>query len=142
MRCDPEWPPDRAGASPAPAAGRPAPALLGWLLAEPALEPGDPAAGVQNLLLAGVERVAIRADVGVNLAVPCRAPGGEAVPARTGHLRHHVLRVDVGLHVVLLVPRSPGRPRSRAVGVNRYRTRSAHQCATSTTPHGAGRFPA
>src|SRR5215469_8580819 len=40
--------------------------LARWLLAEAALEPGDPAAGVQDLLLARVERVAVRADIGVD----------------------------------------------------------------------------
>src|SRR5260370_35744376 len=56
--------------------------VLAWLLAvrrflaKPALEPGDAAAGVQDLLLARVERVAARADVGVDDAVLGGAAGG------------------------------------------------------------------
>src|SRR5215470_13436415 len=69
-------------------------------LAEPALEPGDSAAGVEDLLLAGIERVAVGADVGVNLAGLRRAPGGKGVPAGTGHLRHHVIGMNVALHVI------------------------------------------
>src|SRR5690242_7782383 len=94
--------------------------LLFALLAEPALEPGDAAAGVENLLLAGVERVAIRADVGVYHAVLRRAAGAKGVPARAGHLRHHVVRVYLRLHVLSWFWRSPGRQAFR--GVNRYRT--------------------
>jgi hypothetical protein len=45
--------------------------LAGCLLAELPLEAGNPAAGVEDLLLAGVERVAVRADLGVD--VPLRA---------------------------------------------------------------------
>src|SRR5262249_22642310 len=51
------------------------------LLAELPLEPGDPATGVQDLLLAGVERVAVGADVGVDDAGACGRPRGEGVPA-------------------------------------------------------------
>src|ERR1700684_1232051 len=93
------------------------------LLAEPALEPGHAAAGVEDLLLAGVERVAARADVGVDDAVLRRAARSEGLPAGAGHLSHHVLRVDTRLHFVLLpraVAGSPGRGCRR--GVNRYRT--------------------
>ena len=50
-------------------------------LAEPLLEPGDAAAGVEDLLLAGVERVALRADLGVDDAVGRGAAGGERVAA-------------------------------------------------------------
>src|SRR5580698_6557514 len=75
-------------------------ALLGLatLLAEAALEPGDPATGVQDLLLAGVERVAVGADVGVDLAVRGRASGGKGAAAGASDLGHHVLRVGIGLH--------------------------------------------
>src|SRR6266567_4519013 len=78
--------------------------LLRGPLAEPALEPRDPAARVQDLLLAGVERVAARADIGADLAVPRGAPGRKCGPAGTGHLGHHVLRVDVGLHIISWFP--------------------------------------
>src|SRR5215469_1520753 len=68
------------------------------LLAEPALEPGHAAAGVENLLLAGVEGVTLRADVGVDDTVPRGAARLERVPAATHHGRVDVLRVDTGLH--------------------------------------------
>src|SRR6202041_1078579 len=76
--------------------------LLGGLLArglaEALLEPRDATAGVQDLLLARVERVAVRADVGVDRAAGSGAPGGERVPAATGHGGDVVLGVDVSLH--------------------------------------------
>src|SRR5215218_3578284 len=62
------------------------------------LEAGDAAAGVEDLLLARVERVAVGAHVGVDDAVRRGAAGGEGVPAGAGHLGHPVLRVDVLLH--------------------------------------------
>jgi hypothetical protein len=67
-------------------------------LAVPLLEPGDAAAGVEDLLLAGVERVALRAHVGVDHAVRRGAAGLERVPAGAGHRRLDVVRVDSGLH--------------------------------------------
>src|SRR6266513_211376 len=70
----------------------------GRLLAEPALEAGHPAAGVEDLLLAGVEGVAIRADIGVDVAVACCRPRGEGVPAGAGHLGLHVVGMNVRLH--------------------------------------------
>src|SRR6201990_1515231 len=69
------------------------------VLAEPLLEPRDAAAGVQDLLLAGVERVAVRADVGVDRAVGRGAPRGERVPAAARHGGGMVLGVNVSLHV-------------------------------------------
>src|SRR5215467_15373110 len=77
------------------------------LLAEAPLEPCDPAAGVEDLLLAGVERVAVGADVRVDNAVRGGAPGGKRVPAGTGHRGDHVVRVDGRLHVK--TPGSGGR---------------------------------
>src|SRR6476660_8897347 len=62
------------------------------------LEAGDAAAGVEDLLLAGVERVALRAHVGVDDAVLRGAPRRERGPTGAGHLGHVVLRVDVLLH--------------------------------------------
>src|SRR6188474_1320249 len=63
---------------------------------EPALEALNPAAAVEQLLLARVERVAVRADLDVQLGL--RRPGLERVPAGAGHRRDHVVRMDVGLH--------------------------------------------
>ena len=50
-------------------------------LAVPGLEAGDAAAGVEDLLLAGVERVAGRADLDVDGAAVLGAAGGELVAA-------------------------------------------------------------
>ena len=47
----------------------------GLLLGVAGLEPGDAAAGVEDLLLAGVERVALRAHVGVDDAATSRCCG-------------------------------------------------------------------
>src|SRR4051812_31873588 len=62
----------------------------------PALEALDPAARVHELLLARVERVAVGADLDVQLGL-----GGarlERVPAGAGHVREHVLGMDTGFH--------------------------------------------
>src|SRR6201996_5780567 len=88
-------------------------AVTRGLLAEAALEPGDAATGVQNLLLAGVERVASRADVGVDLAVGGGAPGHEGVPAAAGHRGGTIVRVNLRLHVYSCLVRSPGRQVTR-----------------------------
>src|SRR3954471_14800320 len=72
-------------------------ALLGRL-GVAGLEAGDAAAGVEDLLLAGVERVAVRADVGVDGAGRRGAAGGERRATGAGHLGLDVLRVDVLLH--------------------------------------------
>src|ERR1700683_5587115 len=72
--------------------------LLARGLAEALLEPRDATAGVQDLLLARVERVAVRADLGVDRTAGRGAPGGKRVPAATGHRSDVVLRVDVSLH--------------------------------------------
>src|ERR671931_1121807 len=63
---------------------------------EPALEPLDTSAGIDELLLARVERVAVRADLDVELGP--RRPGLERVPAGTRHGCDYVLRVDLRLH--------------------------------------------
>src|SRR6059058_4944609 len=65
-------------------------------LLEAALEALDTAARVHQLLLARVERVALAADLDVQLRL-----GGtrlERVPAGAVHVREDVLGVDVGLH--------------------------------------------
>src|SRR4051794_3913775 len=65
-------------------------------LGGPALEPLDASAGVDQLLLARVERVAVRADLHVHVAL-CRARL-ERVPARTRHGCFDVVGMNVGLH--------------------------------------------
>src|ERR1700712_3417677 len=73
--------------------------LAAGALAVPGLEARDPATGVHDALLAGVEGVAGRADLDVDDAVLLRAPRGETVAAATGHLGLDVLGVDARLHV-------------------------------------------
>src|SRR5579862_3162719 len=65
-------------------------------LFEPPLEALDASARVDQLLLAGVERVAIRADLDVQLGLG-RA-GHEGVPTTAMHGREDVVGVDVRLH--------------------------------------------
>src|SRR3954451_7556747 len=69
---------------------------LGGALGGTALEALDAATGVDQLLLAGVERVAVRADLDVKLGLG--RPGGELVAARTADVGLDVLGMDVGLH--------------------------------------------
>src|SRR4051812_29581658 len=71
--------------------------LLG-ALAEALLEPGNAAAGVEDLLLARVERVAGRAHLGADLAAADGALGGELVAARARDVGVDVVRVDALLH--------------------------------------------
>src|SRR6266508_1583259 len=78
-------------ATPLGAAGAPAGLL------QPALEPLHASAGVHELLLARVERVALGADLDVEIALG-RARL-EGVPARAGHRGENVLGMSVGLHV-------------------------------------------
>src|ERR1700712_2300133 len=79
------------------------------------LEAGHATTGVEDLLLAGVEGVALGADVGVDAATRERAAGRELVAAGAGDLGVVVLGVSVLLHGVLSV-RSPGRPPRRCGG--------------------------
>src|SRR5258707_11162697 len=67
---------------------------LGLLVALP--EPLDAAGGIDETLLARVERVALRADVGMNFRD--RRAGLEGVAARAHHSGGCVLWMDVGLH--------------------------------------------
>src|SRR4028118_1346324 len=76
--------------------------LLG-ALAEALREPGHPATGVEDLLLARVEGVAGRADVGVDAPAGLGAARREGVAAGAAHRRLDVGGVDVGLHGVPLV---------------------------------------
>src|SRR5215212_9005330 len=78
----PEFRPDRSAAA---AGGAPAEAL-------------DAAAGVHELLLARVERVAVRADLDVQLRLRGTRP--ELVAAGAAHVRRYVLGVDCLLHLV------------------------------------------
>src|SRR5947207_3189253 len=93
--------------------------------AEPLLEAGDAATGVEDLLLAGVEGVALRAHVGVDHAVGRGRPGDEGGTAATGHGRDVVLGVDLRLHESGSLPscgrRVAGLAYARPGGVNRYR---------------------
>src|SRR5436190_6490876 len=82
------------------ARGAVAAGLLGLL--EPPLEAGDAAAGVDDLLLARVERMALRADLDVQLGLG-RA-GDERVAARAVHRGHDVLGMDLGLHRESRIP--------------------------------------
>src|SRR5215475_4450980 len=116
-------------------------ALLVTLLAEPALEPGDTAARVEDLLLAGVERVAVGADIGVDLSVLRRAASRKGVTAGAGHLGHHIIGVNVPLHQISWFPRSPGRHAGKTRGREPVPHLSAYQCATASTGRLACRFP-
>src|ERR687895_2617591 len=60
------------------------------------LEALHPTAGVDELLLARVERVAVRADLDVHLGL--RRPRLELVAARAVNGRENVFGVDFGLH--------------------------------------------
>src|SRR5262245_10611406 len=70
-------------------------------LAIPLLEAGHAATAVENLLLAGVERVALRADLGHDAAARLGATGRESVPATTVDCGLLVGGMDVSLHAVL-----------------------------------------
>src|SRR4051795_117021 len=72
--------------------------LAGRLLAVALLEARHATAGVEDLLLARVERVAVAADVGVDRAALGGAVGREGVATGARHRGLHVLRVDPVLH--------------------------------------------
>ena len=82
------------------AASRGAAARAGLL--EAALEALHPAAGVDELLLARVERMALGADLHVELCLRRARP--ELVAAGAGHVREDVLGMDVGLHRRARIP--------------------------------------
>src|ERR1700750_2465334 len=65
-------------------------------LLEPLLEALEPSARVDELLLAGVERVAGRADLDVQLGL--RGTRRERVPAAAVHGGDDVVGVNLGLH--------------------------------------------
>ncbi|ALM38576.1 hypothetical protein SFR_1961 [Streptomyces sp. FR-008] len=112
MRC---WGGGRPGAgplrtdkAPVPAArgGRPEDRRSGSLLlgagslAEAGLEAGHAATGVEDLLLARVERVALGADIGADGAAGDGATRGERRATGAAHLGLDVLGVDVALQGV------------------------------------------
>ena len=68
------------------------------LLTETLLELSDTAAGIKNLLLACVERVACAANVSVNGAALLGAARGELVATAASHLSNYILWMDVCLH--------------------------------------------
>src|SRR5699024_10681217 len=125
----------------------------GLLLAVAGLETGHTATGVEDLLLAGVERVARGAHLGADDAGVLGAAGGERVAAGADDLGLDVLGVDVRLHV----SPSPGRwvgTRPGAVNQNRRPSvprratqkqparcgvRNTHTALRSTPPRAAGR---
>src|SRR4029077_4902696 len=72
------------------------PALRAAGLLEPALEALHPTTGVDELLLARVERMTGRADLDMELRFG--RPGHELVPARAMHRVEHLVWVDVRLH--------------------------------------------
>src|SRR3954452_4870701 len=69
---------------------------LGAGTLEPPLEALDPAARVHELLLARVERVAVRAHLDVELGLGRTRL--EGVPAGAGHVGEHVLGMNTGFH--------------------------------------------
>lgn len=75
------------------------------------LEAVDTAAGIQHLLLAGVERVALRTHIQANVFSQCGASFNYVTTA-AGRFDFFVLRMDIGFHGVFL----------------------GHQCA-ATRPH-------
>src|SRR5919108_5384984 len=64
----------------------------------PAAEALDAPAGIDQLLPAGVEGMAVRADLHMQLRL--RGAGPELVAARAAHVGRDVLGVDVGLHSI------------------------------------------
>src|SRR5581483_8803888 len=89
--------PSRTAWPPTFAMGLPLARLTRFVRAlQPALEPLDPSARVHELLLARVERMALRADLDVEIRL--RRARLERVPARARHGREHVLGMDAGLH--------------------------------------------
>ena len=72
-------------------------------LAVPLLELLDAAAGINQLLLARVERVASAAHIGMYVAALLRAACGECISATTSNCGFYVLWVDASLHGFLLI---------------------------------------
>ena len=68
--------------------------MLLALLAVALLEASNAATGVKNLLLAGVERVALRAHVNEHVIFLASGAGHEGVAARARHLNGVIIRMD------------------------------------------------
>jgi len=77
-------------------------------LAVTSFEFRDPTAGIENLLLTGVERVTLRTDISVNTAVLRGAAGDEGTATGARHRGLGVCRVNIGFHGELLLL-APGR---------------------------------
>ena len=71
--------------------------LLAGGFAESLFEAGNATTGVENLLLAGVEGVALGADLYADLGRG--GTGRELIATRAGDAGDDVLGVDLGLHV-------------------------------------------
>src|SRR5216684_9402336 len=54
-------------------------------------------AGIHNLLLAGIERMAVRTDLNLQILADGRA-GGKSISARAGDGDFFVIRMDAGFH--------------------------------------------
>ena len=63
----------------------------------------DAASGVEDLLLAGVERMAVRAHFDLQIVSQSR-PRLERIPAGAGHGNFFVFRMRIGFHGVLSIP--------------------------------------
>jgi hypothetical protein len=79
--------------------------------AELLVETLDTASGVDNLLLAGVERVAERTDFNVKGFLHRRF-GREGAATGAGHLNLVVIRMDIGFHLYSLSQATGGCGRS------------------------------
>ena len=68
-------------------------------LAVTSFELSDPAAGIKkDLLTSGVERMALRADIGMNAAVLRGAAGGEGTATGACHRGFGIRRVNICFH--------------------------------------------
>src|SRR5450759_3463836 len=120
-----------ARVSPAPVNGR----LVLLLLGVAALEPSDATAGIEDLLLARVERVAGSADLSVELAALRGGPGRERVAAAADNRRLDVVGVDPLLHWFLLVSRTGSPTRGRMSRPGREPEPTAHYVLRSAPVH-------
>ena len=82
--------------------------LVTCRLAVPRLELGNATACIKYLLLPSIERVTLRADIGMDRAAFGRATRGECATARAGDDCFNVHGVNISLHCLLLLS-APGR---------------------------------
>lgn len=92
----------------------------------------NPAAGVQNLLLAGVKRMTGGTDLEVNILMQ-GGTGLDDVPAAAGRLDHLIIWVNALFH------RQYPRKRARILGVARHKGNTA--CRRLTTEPDTHRIP-